>query len=85
MALTKRAMKLKSETEASAGGAATEDTETEFDVDDAHAETLGRLLRANPDQSHHHHQSHSGHPRMHHLNLQTILISSHVDAHLAFA
>ena len=39
MALTKRAMELKSETEASAGGAATEHAETEVRADDARAET----------------------------------------------
>jgi len=38
-----RAMQLKNETEAPAGGAATEHTETEFHVDDALAETLGSL------------------------------------------
>ena len=38
-ALTKRAMKLKSETEPSAGGAATEHAETEIRADDALAET----------------------------------------------
>jgi len=39
MALTKRAMMLKSETEASAGGVATEHAETEVRADDALAET----------------------------------------------
>ena len=36
-------MQLKKETEAPAGGAATEHTETEFGIDDALAETLGSL------------------------------------------
>ena len=43
MSLAKRAMELKSATEASAGGAATEHTESEFHVDDALAETLRSL------------------------------------------
>ena len=38
-----RAMRLKNETEAPAGGAATEHTETEFHIDDALAKTLGSL------------------------------------------
>ena len=36
-------MQLKKETEAPAGGAATEHTETQFHIDDALAETLGSL------------------------------------------
>ena len=40
---TKRAMKLKSRTDASTGGAATEHAETELCVDDAFAETLRGL------------------------------------------
>ena len=43
MSLTKRAMELKSETDASAGSAATERAEPEFHVDDALAETLRSL------------------------------------------
>ena len=43
MSLAKRAMELKSATDASAGGAATEHAESEFHVDDALAETLRSL------------------------------------------
>ena len=45
MALTKRALKLKSETEAAAGSAATEHAETEVRADDALSETHTVYLR----------------------------------------